>query len=266
MSSNMNLTKEKKERGQNFRKEEIDSLIMLIEKHKKIIENKKTDAMTWKEKEACWIRLTNEFNIQSDINEDDSDQEAQTEEDSNVVDTPSFSQWKPYTLKRKATECLQDQEAQTKEDSHVVDTPSFSQWKPYTLKRKATECLQVSNRKTIKRPENVERNESVADQEALTKETGKHTPSFSKWKPSSLKRKTTECLQVSKKRKMIKRPEAVERHIQDEAEYKKKKRELTLKKLEVDLQVSELEVEAKKLDIEIKKASLKKMQNQYQFD
>lgn len=51
----------KKDRAANFSSNEID-LCDLIIKYSKMIECKKTDATTWKEKEEEWCKLTTEFN------------------------------------------------------------------------------------------------------------------------------------------------------------------------------------------------------------
>lgn len=37
-------------------------LVELVKKYEKVIENKKTDAVMWKEKESCWAQLAAEFN------------------------------------------------------------------------------------------------------------------------------------------------------------------------------------------------------------
>lgn len=52
----------KRKRNINFNKREDELLIELIQGKKDIIENKKTDAIMWKEKEKCWDELTAEFN------------------------------------------------------------------------------------------------------------------------------------------------------------------------------------------------------------
>ncbi|KAK9670822.1 Myb/SANT-like DNA-binding domain, partial [Popillia japonica] len=54
----------KRDRSANFSNEETRILVDLILKYKHIIENKKTDAITWKQKDAGWTRLTTEFNCQ----------------------------------------------------------------------------------------------------------------------------------------------------------------------------------------------------------
>jgi len=45
---------EKEKRGANFTKTEIDLLIDIMLKYKHIIENKRTDATTWKDKNEAW--------------------------------------------------------------------------------------------------------------------------------------------------------------------------------------------------------------------
>lgn len=45
-------------------------LISICAKYKHIIESKKTDAVSWKEKEDTWITIGNEFNASSDVYRD----------------------------------------------------------------------------------------------------------------------------------------------------------------------------------------------------
>ncbi|XP_012269632.2 fibrinogen silencer-binding protein-like isoform X1 [Athalia rosae] len=56
---------DKEKRGANFTKTEIDLLIDVILKYKHIVENKKTDATTWKDKNAAWEKISEEFNAVS---------------------------------------------------------------------------------------------------------------------------------------------------------------------------------------------------------
>lgn len=53
-----------RKRNPNFNKREEELLVELVLKYQHILENKKTDAVMWKEKEGCWKKLTNEFNSQ----------------------------------------------------------------------------------------------------------------------------------------------------------------------------------------------------------
>lgn len=53
---------EETKRRENFSSAEINLLIELVKKYKNIIENKKSDAVTWREKEKGWELLTAEFN------------------------------------------------------------------------------------------------------------------------------------------------------------------------------------------------------------
>lgn len=52
----------KRKRNINFTSSEEELLVELVDKYKHIIENKKTDMIMWKEKKACWEKLTKEFN------------------------------------------------------------------------------------------------------------------------------------------------------------------------------------------------------------
>ncbi|XP_032682288.1 myb/SANT-like DNA-binding domain-containing protein 3 isoform X2 [Odontomachus brunneus] len=56
---------DKEKRGANFTKTEIDLLIDVTLKYKHIVENKKTDATTWKDKNEAWEKISNEFNAAS---------------------------------------------------------------------------------------------------------------------------------------------------------------------------------------------------------
>ncbi|CAH1099685.1 unnamed protein product [Psylliodes chrysocephalus] len=58
----MDVSKEKRNRGPNYSQSEKDLLISLVAKHKNILENKKTDAVTIHEKDAAWDRVGREFN------------------------------------------------------------------------------------------------------------------------------------------------------------------------------------------------------------
>lgn len=52
----------KRERSANFATAEVQLLVSLVEKFKHIIENKKTDAVTNKDKDAAWKNIENAFN------------------------------------------------------------------------------------------------------------------------------------------------------------------------------------------------------------
>lgn len=54
-----------KKRGTNFSNTEKDLLLEIIIKYKHIIENKKTDAVTAKDKGKCWDEITRKFNSES---------------------------------------------------------------------------------------------------------------------------------------------------------------------------------------------------------
>ncbi|XP_031345540.1 uncharacterized protein LOC116172463 [Photinus pyralis] len=50
-----------------FKEQEVQLLMTLVNKYKVIIENKKTDAITWKQKQTTWEEITNEFNANNDV-------------------------------------------------------------------------------------------------------------------------------------------------------------------------------------------------------
>jgi len=52
-------------RGPNFTPAERTLLCRLAKKYIGVIENKKTDAVTWKEKKACWEKIAVEFNCEN---------------------------------------------------------------------------------------------------------------------------------------------------------------------------------------------------------
>lgn len=56
------MTEPKQRRSENFTKDEKDVLITCVERHKGVLENKRTDLVTVKEKEDCWKVLAIEFN------------------------------------------------------------------------------------------------------------------------------------------------------------------------------------------------------------
>jgi len=51
-----------KKKSPNFSNLEKIKLIELIERNKNIIENKKTDNVSTRDKEKCWMKITKEFN------------------------------------------------------------------------------------------------------------------------------------------------------------------------------------------------------------
>ncbi|XP_026744132.1 fibrinogen silencer-binding protein-like [Trichoplusia ni] len=57
----------KRERGSNFTRVESDTLIQLVLKYKNVLENKKSDAATWAEKEQCWQKIETNFNSISSV-------------------------------------------------------------------------------------------------------------------------------------------------------------------------------------------------------
>lgn len=64
----------KKPRGPNFSVNEKEILIHLVSKHKDVVENKKTDAVTTACKNKGWKQLTEEFNSISSFCVRNSDQ------------------------------------------------------------------------------------------------------------------------------------------------------------------------------------------------
>lgn len=52
----------KRDRSANFTREETERIVSLVESQKLTIENKKSDAVTWIEKEEAWIAIEKEFN------------------------------------------------------------------------------------------------------------------------------------------------------------------------------------------------------------
>lgn len=57
-----------KQRSVNFSKSEEEKLVSLVLEKKNIFENKKTDAVTSKQKDAAWEALALKFNAISDSN------------------------------------------------------------------------------------------------------------------------------------------------------------------------------------------------------
>ncbi|XP_011870273.1 PREDICTED: myb/SANT-like DNA-binding domain-containing protein 4, partial [Vollenhovia emeryi] len=52
-------------RSANFTKSEVNILVDLVLRRKNVIENKRTDATTWKDKDTAWEERTSQFNAQS---------------------------------------------------------------------------------------------------------------------------------------------------------------------------------------------------------
>lgn len=59
------MSAQKRERSINFSREEVEILTSLVAQHKTILENKKSDSVTWLEKEKCWKSLEEKFNSTS---------------------------------------------------------------------------------------------------------------------------------------------------------------------------------------------------------
>jgi len=55
-------------RAANFSKYEEQLLISLVEKYKNIIESKKSNVVTWKDKEKAWLKIECEFNSKNNDN------------------------------------------------------------------------------------------------------------------------------------------------------------------------------------------------------
>ncbi|KAI4463168.1 hypothetical protein MML48_4g00008079 [Holotrichia oblita] len=55
----------KRQRASNFTADERVALLNIVKNYKHILENKKTDAITWREKEGIWLRIEKEFNATS---------------------------------------------------------------------------------------------------------------------------------------------------------------------------------------------------------
>lgn len=56
------MESKKRERPANFNTAEVELLISLVDKHKHIVENKKTNAVTNKDKDAAWKKIESSFN------------------------------------------------------------------------------------------------------------------------------------------------------------------------------------------------------------
>lgn len=55
----------KRKRSVNFSSSDKDLLFSIVFDYKNIVECKKTDGMTWREKEAAWEQITAKYNSQS---------------------------------------------------------------------------------------------------------------------------------------------------------------------------------------------------------
>lgn len=62
------MASQNKVRSLNFTKSEQDRLVALVLEKKNIFENKRTDAVTSKQKDAAWEVLTKKFNASSQSN------------------------------------------------------------------------------------------------------------------------------------------------------------------------------------------------------
>lgn len=53
---------QKKKRAPNYNTNEKEVLLSLVEKYKKLVENKKTDSVMVSEKNQAWFKITEKFN------------------------------------------------------------------------------------------------------------------------------------------------------------------------------------------------------------
>lgn len=60
----------KRKRSPNYSPDEKLLLINICNKYKHIIENKKTDTVSWKHKEDAWLKISLDFNANSTIHRD----------------------------------------------------------------------------------------------------------------------------------------------------------------------------------------------------
>ncbi|KAI8116125.1 Myb/SANT-like DNA-binding domain-containing protein 3 [Lucilia cuprina] len=63
----MSQNNEKRQRGKNFSLNEEYLLVDLVEIYKSVLENKKSDAVTWRQKNETWEKLASEFASQSGV-------------------------------------------------------------------------------------------------------------------------------------------------------------------------------------------------------
>lgn len=62
------MPKKVEKRAANFSTYEEQLLIGLVEKYKNIIESKRNNAVTWKDKEQAWLKIECEFNSRNTDN------------------------------------------------------------------------------------------------------------------------------------------------------------------------------------------------------
>lgn len=67
-SQSKKVTQNEDKRAPNFSKCEEQLLVSLVEKYKNIIESKKSNVLTWKDKEKAWSRIEIEFNSKNSGN------------------------------------------------------------------------------------------------------------------------------------------------------------------------------------------------------
>ncbi|XP_031334894.1 myb/SANT-like DNA-binding domain-containing protein 3 [Photinus pyralis] len=63
----MDVTKNKRKRTSNFTADEKDTLFNIVYNYKHVVENKKTDAVTWREKENAWEKIASDYNSMASI-------------------------------------------------------------------------------------------------------------------------------------------------------------------------------------------------------
>lgn len=93
----MEDTKDNK-RSKNFKDSEVEVLLSLVNMHKDVLENKKTDATTYKEKEAVWKEIEGDFNSNSGVYYRDSKTLKKKYDNIKKITKRKFAEDKKYVL------------------------------------------------------------------------------------------------------------------------------------------------------------------------
>ncbi|CAH0562820.1 unnamed protein product [Brassicogethes aeneus] len=120
------MESEKRKRGANFTQTERRHLLTVVNRYKHIIENKKTDAVTWKEKESTWKKIEVEFNSTTEgIPRSDKQLKLKYEAVKKEL-KKNFSSHKKYVLGTGGGRHVPEPAVQTEEENELFHTIAIS--------------------------------------------------------------------------------------------------------------------------------------------
>ncbi|CAG9854082.1 unnamed protein product [Phyllotreta striolata] len=288
------MEKSKRDRSQNFTNCETNLLVALVIEYSRVIESKKPDASTWKQKETAWNNLAAEYNKKTrgpsrtakclkTKYESLKKNIKKKMQQRNFVSLPAESgedvgnglspvEEKVYALMQSSVDGLPPL---NDDDYKLYDTSPGDMVEPKAEVNTPEDALgpemqvvELYENESDSMPSNYELDEEP--QGAVVFENN-HKDLFkddtvdsnwSKWHASRKRRKNqaahieTQKLLASKKIELI---ELQKKVIQSEIDYKKQEDEIKLKKLNIELATAEVILQTHKIEKEIKEQTLKKL-------